>query len=128
MGVEDKWRKDGDGIDNIEDIVSNVRKMEGTLYDYSQGKYDNLAGKLGFLVCVDIPKISYAEAGYILNKYWVKILISTVIYMILLLKRSIKISFKPNLRNYIKEQMRDFNEFNRSNPYYPRTDSSISWG
>lgn len=54
---------DGDGIDNIEDIVSNARKMEGTLYDYSQGKYDNLAGKLGFLVCVDIPKISYAEAG-----------------------------------------------------------------
>jgi len=59
---------DGDGIDNIEDIVLNARKMKGTLYDYSQGKYNNLAGRLGFLVCIDIPKIAYAEAGIYFEK------------------------------------------------------------
>lgn len=54
---------DGDGINNIEDIIGNAREMKGVMYEYLQGKHDNIGRKLGFLVCIDIPSIAYKKAG-----------------------------------------------------------------
>lgn len=53
----------GNGINNIDEIVINARKLKGVFYDYFQGKYNNIGKNLGFLVCVDIPRISYQQAG-----------------------------------------------------------------
>ena len=54
---------DNDGIPNIEDIVNNARKLKWTIYDYFQGKHDNIGGKMGLIVCIDVPKIAYEKAG-----------------------------------------------------------------
>lgn len=54
---------DNDGIENLEDIINNSRKMKGTLYEYLKGKYNNIGAELGFLVCYDIPRNSYLNAG-----------------------------------------------------------------
>lgn len=54
---------DGDGVTNINDIVLNARELKGVMYEYLQGKHDNFGRKLGFLVCIDIPNISYRKAG-----------------------------------------------------------------
>ncbi len=54
---------DGDGVPNKEDIVKNARALKGVFYEYLKGKYNNLGGRLGFLVCIDVPRIAYAKAG-----------------------------------------------------------------
>ena len=54
---------DGDGINNLEDIIINARDMKGTFYEYLKGKYNNFGANLGFLVCFDIPRIAYQNAG-----------------------------------------------------------------
>lgn len=48
---------------NVDDVISNARKLKGVFYDQLQGSLNNTGGKLGFLVCCDIPDIAYAKAG-----------------------------------------------------------------
>jgi uncharacterized protein YijF (DUF1287 family) len=45
-------------------VVANARELVGTLYDPLMGKYGNIGGKLGFLVCSDVPNIAYGRAGF----------------------------------------------------------------
>lgn len=54
---------DGDGLANAADIVAAARRMDGVWYDFSMGRFDNLFGKMGFLVCIDVPRLAYADAG-----------------------------------------------------------------
>jgi len=46
-----------------ETVVAAARSLKGILYDQSKGKYNNLGGRLGMLVCIDVPRIAYAKAG-----------------------------------------------------------------
>jgi uncharacterized protein YijF (DUF1287 family) len=53
---------------NVNDVILNARKLKGVFYDQLQGSFNNLGGKLGFLVCCDIPNIAYAQAGMSFEK------------------------------------------------------------
>jgi uncharacterized protein YijF (DUF1287 family) len=59
---------DGDGIEDAADVARNARGLRGIGYDLFQGKYDNLGGRIGLVVCVDVPRIAYAGAGISLEK------------------------------------------------------------
>jgi len=59
---------DGDGIDNMTDIISNTRDLKGILYDQLQGRLNNIGGKFGLIVCIDVPRIAYANAGIYIEK------------------------------------------------------------
>ena len=54
---------DGDGISNKEEITAKANSLVGTLYDPLKGGYGNIGSKLGFIVCIDVPRIAYANAG-----------------------------------------------------------------
>ncbi len=43
--------------------VAYARSMRYTPYDPFMGKYDDALGKLGFVVCIDVPLRSYMSAG-----------------------------------------------------------------
>lgn len=59
---------DGDGLNNKDDIVKNAKQLKGIFYDYFKGRYNNIGGRLGFLVCIDVPRIAYSEAGIHFNR------------------------------------------------------------
>lgn len=44
-------------------IVTEARKLIGLWYDPAQGYLDNIGGKLGFIVCMDVPRLAYRNAG-----------------------------------------------------------------
>jgi len=46
-----------------ETAVVAARSLKGILYDQSKGRYNNLAGRLGMIVCIDVPRLAYARAG-----------------------------------------------------------------
>jgi uncharacterized protein YijF (DUF1287 family) len=54
---------DGDGVPNKKEITAKAEKLVGTLYDPLKGGYGNIGGKMGFIVCIDVPRIAYANAG-----------------------------------------------------------------
>ncbi|WP_027724838.1 thrombospondin type 3 repeat-containing protein [Tuberibacillus calidus] len=54
---------DGDGVPNAQDIVQAANRLVGVLYDPLKGGYGNIGGKMGFIVCIDVPRIAYAKAG-----------------------------------------------------------------
>jgi len=54
---------DGDGVKNTKDIVAGADKLVGVLYDPLKGGYGNIGGKMGFIVCIDVPRMAYANAG-----------------------------------------------------------------
>lgn len=54
---------DNDGIPNKKDVAEAADKLVGTLYDPLKGGYGNIGGKMGFIVCIDVPRIAYAKAG-----------------------------------------------------------------
>ena len=53
----------GDGVSNEEQAVTYALKMENTPTDIFMGKFNNLFGKIGFVVCIDVPIKSYLWAG-----------------------------------------------------------------
>ena len=57
-----------DNVD-VNDVISNARKLKGVFYDQLQGSFNNIGGKSGFLVCCDIPNIAYAQAGFSFEKF-----------------------------------------------------------
>lgn len=52
-----------DQID-INKVIVEARKLKGIMYDPLQGKYNNIGGRLGFIVCIDVPILAYENAGY----------------------------------------------------------------
>jgi uncharacterized protein YijF (DUF1287 family) len=44
-------------------IVEEARKLTGILYDPIQGYFHNIGGRLGFIVCMDVPVLAYSNAG-----------------------------------------------------------------
>ena len=54
---------------NNEQVVDNAKKLKGVLYDFSQGNFNNIGGKAGFIVCVDVVDISYSRAGFPIEEY-----------------------------------------------------------
>jgi len=44
-------------------VVEEGRKLEGIWYDPLQGYLDNIGGRLGLIVCMDVPVIAYRNAG-----------------------------------------------------------------
>ncbi|MBI5200482.1 MAG: DUF1287 domain-containing protein [Elusimicrobia bacterium] len=44
-------------------IVAEARKLVGVWYDPVQGGFGNLGGRLGLIVCMDVPVIAYRNAG-----------------------------------------------------------------
>lgn len=44
-------------------IVAEARKLNGLMYDPVQGLFGNVGGKLGLIVCMDVPRLAYRNAG-----------------------------------------------------------------
>ena len=49
-------------------IVAEARQLIGVLYDPIQGLYGDFFGKRGLIVCMDVPRIAYRNAGTSLKK------------------------------------------------------------
>lgn len=49
---------------SMNEVISEARKLTGILYDPLQGKYNNIGGRLGLIVCIDVPLLAYQNAGY----------------------------------------------------------------
>lgn len=44
-------------------IVEEARKLIGLMYDPAQGYLNNIGGKMGLIVCMDVPRLAYRNAG-----------------------------------------------------------------
>lgn len=44
-------------------VARAANQLRGILYDPLQGRYGNIGGRIGFIVCIDVPVLSYQEAG-----------------------------------------------------------------
>jgi uncharacterized protein YijF (DUF1287 family) len=51
------------GISNKDDISKEGRNLVGTLYDPLKGSIFNVGGRMGFIVCIDVPRIAYGHVG-----------------------------------------------------------------
>lgn len=49
-------------------IVAEARKLKGLWYDPLQGYFNDAGGKLGMIVCMDVPRLAYRNAGTSLKK------------------------------------------------------------
>jgi uncharacterized protein YijF (DUF1287 family) len=49
-------------------IVAEARKLVGVWYDPAQGSLHNVGGRLGLIVCMDVPVIAYRNAGTSMRK------------------------------------------------------------
>lgn len=44
-------------------VVAEARKLIGLWYDPAQGYFGDAGGKLGLIVCMDVPRLAYRNAG-----------------------------------------------------------------
>ena len=44
-------------------VVDEARKLVGLMYDPVQGYLGNIGGKMGLIVCMDVPRLAYRNAG-----------------------------------------------------------------
>lgn len=49
-------------------IVEEGRKLIGLWYDPAQGYLNDIGGKLGLIVCMDVPRLAYRNAGTSIRK------------------------------------------------------------
>lgn len=49
-------------------IVEEGRKLIGIWYDPAQGYLNDVGGKLGLIVCMDVPRLAYRNAGTSIRK------------------------------------------------------------
>ena len=49
-------------------VVAEGRRLVGVWYDPLQGYFNNLGGRFGFIVCMDVPVIAYRNAGTSIRK------------------------------------------------------------
>lgn len=54
-------------LPDVKLVIKNARSLSYTPYDPLMGMYENLGGRLGFIVCSDVPNIAYGQAGYSLE-------------------------------------------------------------
>lgn len=50
------------------EIVAEARELIGIWYDPAQGYLNDAGGKLGFIVCMDVPRLAYSNAGTSLRR------------------------------------------------------------
>jgi uncharacterized protein YijF (DUF1287 family) len=58
----------GDSLPPVEKVVASARQLIGTPYDPLMGRHNNIGGKVGYIVCSDVPNIAYGLSGYSLKK------------------------------------------------------------
>lgn len=58
----------GNGTSNKQDLISGAKRLVGVLYDPLKGGHGNIGGRMGFIVCIDVPRIAYADAGISLDQ------------------------------------------------------------
>lgn len=49
---------------SVDAVINNAQDLIGTLYDPLMGMHNNIGGRMGFIVCSDVPNIAYGRAGY----------------------------------------------------------------
>lgn len=49
-------------------VVAEARKLVGLWYDPAQGYLNDVGGKLGLIVCMDVPRLAYRNAGTSIRK------------------------------------------------------------
>lgn len=49
-------------------VVAEARKLIGVMYDPVQGMYGNYGGRMGLIVCMDVPRLAYRNAGASLRR------------------------------------------------------------
>lgn len=49
-------------------VVEEARKLIGIWYDPAQGYLNDIGGKLGMIVCMDVPVLAYRNAGTSIRK------------------------------------------------------------
>lgn len=49
-------------------VVAEARKLIGLWYDPAQGYLNDVGGKLGLIVCMDVPRLAYRNAGTSIRK------------------------------------------------------------
>lgn len=55
------------GVDRAR-VVTEARRLIGLWYDPLQGMYGDLGGRLGLIVCMDVPRLAYRNAGTSLRR------------------------------------------------------------
>ena len=48
----------------VAEVILHAQSLKGVPYDPLMGEHDDLGGRLGFMVCSDVPNIAYGLAGY----------------------------------------------------------------
>lgn len=54
-------------LPDVELVIESSRSLNLVPYDPLMGMYENIGGRLGFIVCSDVPNIAYGMAGYSLE-------------------------------------------------------------
>ncbi len=49
-------------------VVEEARKLIGLWYDAAQGYFNDIGGKMGLIVCMDVPRLAYRNAGTSIRK------------------------------------------------------------
>jgi|CXWL01.1.fsa_nt_gi uncharacterized protein YijF (DUF1287 family) len=49
-------------------VVSEARKLIGLWYDPAQGYLNDIGGKMGLIVCMDVPRLAYRNSGTSIRK------------------------------------------------------------
>jgi uncharacterized protein YijF (DUF1287 family) len=49
-------------------VVDEARKLIGLWYDPAQGYLNDIGGKMGLIVCMDVPRLAYRNAGTSIRK------------------------------------------------------------
>lgn len=49
-------------------VVGEARKLIGLWYDPAQGYLNDIGGKMGLIVCMDVPRLAYRNAGTSIRK------------------------------------------------------------
>ena len=63
---ETRFSELGD-LPDVNLVVENSRSLSLTPYDPLMGMFENIGGRIGFIVCSDVPNIAYGNAGYSLE-------------------------------------------------------------
>lgn len=50
------------------EVVAEARKLNGLWYDPAQGYLNDVGGKMGLIVCMDVPRLAYRNAGASLRR------------------------------------------------------------
>ena len=63
MGIFSDHDGDNNGVKNEDQAVAYANSMINTPFDPLMGKYRNVFGRIGMVVCIDVPLRTYLRAG-----------------------------------------------------------------